>query len=90
MGTAGEWMWVAFSAIFWGAWMLMWGSDAQIKSGLSLLYVLGLSLASLAFGLVVTFHGRAFHWPLVLLTGASLVGATVLGQSARRKARAAG
>jgi hypothetical protein len=87
VGTAGEWMSVAFSAIFWGAWMLLWGSDAQIKSGLSFLYVLGLFLASLGFGLVVTFHWRAFRWPLILLTGTSLVGAAALGQLARRKLR---
>lgn len=87
MGTASDWMSVAFSAIFWGGWMLLWRSDAHMKRGLSLLYVLGLALASLWFGLVVTFHWRAFYWPLILLTGTSLVGAVVVGRSARRRIR---
>ena len=82
MGTTSEWMWVAVSAIFWGGWMLLFASR---KNGLSLLSVLALTPASLWFGLVLTFHSRAFHWPLILLTGASLVGAAVLGKMSGRK-----
>ena len=88
MGTASEWMSVAFSAIFWGGWMLLWGSPRTrdgIDSDLSLVYVLGLALASLGFGLGVTFHWRAFRWPLVLLTATTFVGATVLARLARRR-----
>jgi thiol:disulfide interchange protein len=73
--------------------MLLWGrywrSDTHIKPALSFVYVLGLALASLWFGLVVTFHWRAFQWPLILLTVASVVGAAVVGRSARRKDRSA-
>jgi hypothetical protein len=93
MGTAGDWISVGFSAVFWGGWMLLWGrywrSDTHIKPVLSFVYVLGLALASLWFGLVVTFHWRAFQWPLILLTVASIVGAAVVGRSARRKDRSA-
>jgi len=93
MGTSSEWMWVAFSAIFWGGWMLLWGtsrkSDAHVNPDLSFLHVLGLILASFGFGFVMTFHWRAFHWPLILLTGSSYVGAAVLARSVRRKVRSA-
>ena len=93
MGTASEWMWVAFSAIFWGGWMLMWQSvwrsDARVKLGLPLAFVLGLALASLGFGLVLTFHWRALQWPLILLTATSYVGAAILGKLAPRRTRSA-
>jgi hypothetical protein len=91
MGTTSEWMWVAFSAIFWGGGMLLWESvwrsDAHVKLGLSLAYVLGLALASLGFGLVLTFHWRALQWPLILLTATPYVGAAILGKLARRRTR---
>jgi len=89
MGTASEWMLVALAALFWGGWMLLWDfprrSDAHIKPGLSFLSVLGLAFASLGFGLMATFHWRAFRWPLILLTVGSLVGATVLSRWAHRR-----
>ena len=89
MGTASEWKSVALSALFWGGWMLLWDfprrSDAHSKPGLSFLSVLGLAFASLGFGLMATFQWRAFRRPLILLSVASLVGATVLSRWARRK-----
>ena len=93
MGTASDWMWVAFSAIFWGGWMLLWESvwrsDASVKLGRSFAYVLGLALASLGFGLVSTFHWRALQWPLIVLTATSYVAAAILGKLARRRTRSA-
>jgi hypothetical protein len=89
MGTAREWMSVAFYGSFWGGWMFLWERDTRIKSGLTFLYILGLSLASLGFGLIVTFRWRAFRLPLILVTGAFFVGAAVLGRSARRRVRPA-
>src|SRR5206468_8365132 len=69
--------------------MLVWDfprrSDAHIKPGLTFLSVLGLAFASLGFGLMATFHWRTFRWPLILLSVASLVGATVLSRWGRRK-----
>jgi len=89
MGTASESMSVALSALFWCGWMLLWDfprrSEAHIKPGLSFLSVLGLAFAGLGFGRMATFHWRAFRWPLIFLSVASLVGATVLSRWARRK-----
>ena len=93
MGTWRDWVWVGFLAVFWGGWMLLsgryWTSDTHIKPAMSFVFLLGLALASLFFGLVMTFHWQAFQWPLVLLTVASVVGAAVVGRSARRKGRSA-
>jgi len=52
MGTAREGMWVAFSAVFWGGWMLAWGplwkalprDDAHIRRGLAFMELLGPAL----------------------------------------------
>ncbi len=54
MGTAREGMWVAFSAVFWGGWMLAWGplwkalprADAHIRRGLPFMELLGLALVN--------------------------------------------
>jgi len=90
MGTLSEWMWVAFSAVFWGGWMLLWGTRwTEIEPGRSFFYVFGLALCSLEFGVGVTFHWQAFHWPLLFLTVASFVTGAVLARLARRKVSSA-
>ena len=78
MGTAREWVSVVVAAIFWGGWMLIWSTrkrrKAHIEPVLSVVDVVGWALAGVSFGLATTFGWRAFHWPLVLLSGATFFG----------------
>lgn len=87
MGTASEWMYAAFGGIFWGAGMFALREVGErVSSKLSFMYFLRLTLASLCFGLFFAFRWRAFHWPLVLLTGVFIMG-LVVGKFVGRRAR---
>jgi hypothetical protein len=48
--------------------------NAHIGPVLSVVDALGWSFMGLWWGIVTTFHWRAFHWPLILLTCATFIG----------------
>jgi hypothetical protein len=89
MGTASDWMWVAFYDLFWGGGMLVWEtlrkSDENIRPALSLADVLSWALLGLGFGIGTTFHWKAFHWPLVLFLVVAFVVGGVFARLGRRK-----
>ena len=57
MGTMGEWAHVAFAAVFWGTWMLIWSrrktDRADVRRSLFLLDALTWCFAGLVWD-----HGR--------------------------------
>jgi hypothetical protein len=67
MGTASDWMSAVFWGMLWAAGMLLLNRRTRrIKPALSLADVLAAVFFGLGFGLGITFHWRAFHWPLIL------------------------
>jgi hypothetical protein len=72
MGTTKEWVNVALAGGFWGAFMLLlFALGEGLPPGrqrVSLRSVLVYGVGGLLFGIWTTFHGRAFRWPLVLVT----------------------
>jgi hypothetical protein len=94
MGTASDWIWVAFGTVFYGGGMLLWETigraDSNVKPALSPRDVLSWTLGGLAFGLVTTFHWEAFHWPLVLLTVISFAVGVLAARWAKRTPRSQG
>jgi|HubBroStandDraft_1064217.scaffolds.fasta_scaffold374933_2 hypothetical protein len=92
MGTASDWISAAFwGVVLWGGWMLFWEAHSRrernIKPLLSIMDVLGWTLAGLGFGIVTVFHWKAFHWPLILFLVATEAGAGIALRLARRKLR---
>ena len=86
MGTTREWGAVAFAAIFWGGWMLVWMTLLRKpKHAISSLDVIVWALMGLVYGLTMTFHWRAFRVPLVFLTVGALTCALGAGMLFRQK-----
>ena len=88
MGTAKDWMGVLLSGGFWGGAMLLFHvfdrKSSKMKPALSPPGVLLYAFAGLFYGLLVSFHWQAFHWPLVLVTVSALVGMVLVGWFSRR------
>ena len=83
MGTAAEWVHVAFMSIFWtGAMLLLESSRRKGESNLAplALTTLTFSLGGLLFGLLTTFGRRAFHLPMIFLTLALVIAAWTCGR----------
>jgi hypothetical protein len=94
MGTAADWMWVAFATVFYGGGMLLWETirrtNRSVEPALLPRDVLTWTLGGLAFGLITTFHWEAFHWPLILLTLAAFAIGAVVARWAKRTPRSQG
>ena len=88
MGTARDWMSVVFWGIFWAASMLLRETltrrDKRIKPILSPEGVLGSAFFGLFMGLAMTFHWRAFRWPLILFTALTFAGGVFIWRSDSR------
>jgi hypothetical protein len=95
MGKVWEWFTVAILGLGWGAFMLFWTvrkrKQAQIKPVLLPSDIFLWALMGIFFGLVSTFHWRAFHWPLLLPTLSSFaIGVLAAGSSSSRKVQSPG
>lgn len=78
MGTAKDWISVAIVAVGWGGLMLLRGTlrrrRSQLVPTISAVEAIGCALWGLGLGLILTFHLRAFRWPLILLVVAAFLG----------------
>ena len=87
MGTAGDWKSAVLWGLFWGAGMLAFTAYTRRKShivpALSVADALGWAFMGLWWGIVITFHSRAFHWPLILLTCATFIGGVAVFDGAK-------
>ena len=89
MGTTGEWLQVLLMGGFVGG-VMAWGpahrrASANRNPAWRIGDVIDWALMGLAFGIVVTFHWRAFHRPLVFVTVAVFAVAFLVGWIRRKK-----
>jgi len=87
MGTLGDWAFVAFVATFWGAFFLpLRGLMSSRKFSLKEVWAKANFIPSFFdgwfIGILIAFHWRAFHWPLILVTVAAFI---VAGLATSRK-----
>jgi hypothetical protein len=82
MGTATDWISVAMWGLGWGGLMLFRGirlkRKAQLTPVTSVVDIIGCASLGLWYGLLMTFHWKAFQWPLLLFNVATLAGGAFL------------
>ena len=82
MGTAKQWIEVAFAGCFWGGFMLLWSvrkrKVAKIRPYLDFSDALAWGLMGLWFGLVTTFGWQATRTPLIFLVIAAFSGSVIV------------
>jgi hypothetical protein len=80
MGTAKQWIEVAFTGGFWAGFMLLWDLIQGRKAGrFAFSYILSTILSGFLFGAVMTFGWQVVHTPLVYLALAALVAIVLSG-----------
>jgi hypothetical protein len=71
VGSAHNWIWVLEFGVFWGLCMAIFHGPRKApdgsKSRWSWADGVSLGLLGLSLGVVIEFHGQAFHMPLVIL-----------------------
>jgi uncharacterized membrane protein YuzA (DUF378 family) len=89
MGTAKQWIEVAFAGCFWGGFMLLWSVSkrrkANIRPYLSFSDALAWGLMGLWFGLVTAFGWQAIRTPIIFLVVAAFAGSLIVGFLGRPK-----
>ena len=83
MGKASEWVEVLLLGGGWGGWMIWWSAHRRASKNLNPPWrvedIFYWALMGLWFGIVATFHWRAFHMPLVFLTVVAFASACLVG-----------